>query len=262
MSAMLHPVGPEPTQTYWLRRVVVSVAAVLALVLLAVAVANATSSGSATSTPPPGAVPVQVPVSASPTASVSRISPTPIARPSNQTSPPAPVPPSSVPTQSVRASATAVAPTKPGTPAPPEPPSPSARPSTSTPVVRCDPAQLRVTLTGRKTLKPRQPTAFALSVVNGGADTCEFTVGRDNFELRIFSGRDRIWSTRDCASAVAERTFALVSQEAHRWNLTWNGRRSRADCKVRPEIPRPGTYVVTADLDGTKTVELRMQLRG
>ena len=46
------------------------------------------------------------------------------------------------------------------------------------------------------------------------------------------------------------------------WKLTWNGRRSRAGCKSRPEIPRPGTYYATAQLAGTEPVRLLMTLSG
>ena len=46
------------------------------------------------------------------------------------------------------------------------------------------------------------------------------------------------------------------------WKLTWNGRRSRAGCKSRPEIPRPGTYYATAELTGAEPVQLLMMLRG
>jgi hypothetical protein len=44
--------------------------------------------------------------------------------------------------------------------------------------------------------------------------------------------------------------------------LAWNGRRSRDDCKDRPETPRAGTYFATAQLDGAKPVRLRMIIRG
>ena len=42
--------------------------------------------------------------------------------------------------------------------------------------------------------------------------------------------------------------------------MTWNGRRSRDNCKNRAEIPRPGTYFATAQLEGAKPVQLRMIL--
>ena len=43
--------------------------------------------------------------------------------------------------------------------------------------------------------------------------------------------------------------------------MVWNGRRSRSDCKNRPEIPKAGTYFATAQLEGAKPVQLRMIVR-
>jgi hypothetical protein len=81
-----------------------------------------------------------------------------------------------------------------------------------------------------------------------------------NFELKIYSGNDRIWSTNDCSRKIKEARRTLRAEEALEWSLTWNGRRSRSTCKNRPEIPRPGTYFATAQLDGAKPVQLRMVL--
>ena len=41
-------------------------------------------------------------------------------------------------------------------------------------------------------------------------------------------------------------------------NLTWNGKRSKPDCKSARKALRPGRYVATAQLAGAEPVELRM----
>ena len=102
---------------------------------------------------------------------------------------------------------------------------------------------------------------MTLSLINGSGQTCTATVNPDNFELRINSGSDRIWSTKDCATIVKPLTRTLKAEQAMAWKLTWNGRRSRAGCKSRPEIPRPGTYYATAQLAGAEPVRLLMTLR-
>ena len=253
MSGVLHPVGPEPSQTYWLRRVVVLTAAVLALVLFAVAVANATGSGTASPSPPPGvgaASDATTTASPSPTRSASPSSAAdaePSAAETSSTRPPAES--SSKP----KASASTTTP-KTTTKRPPAPAKPA--------VPGCAARDLRVTVTGKRTLRPKQRAIFRLSVINGGTATCVAKVNSANFELKIFSGTDRIWSTNDCARLVRARQFALLSQQAVEWSVAWDGRRSRKTCKQRPEIPRPGTYFATAQLDGAKPVQLRMQLRG
>jgi len=126
----------------------------------------------------------------------------------------------------------------------------------------CSPKDLRTTLTGKRQLKPEQATSFALSLINGSDDTCIVEVTPKNFELRIYSGADRIWSSADCVSAVKERMAKVKAEDALTWSVRWDGRRSREGCKSRPEIPRPGTYIATAQLDGAKPVQLRVILRG
>src|SRR3954467_14572310 len=80
MSSVLHPVGPEPRERYWVRRLAVLVAAVVAIGIVIALVGNAMSAGSAVQaepapptvvapTPPP-------PASASPVADPTA-SPTP-----------------------------------------------------------------------------------------------------------------------------------------------------------------------------------------
>lgn len=103
---------------------------------------------------------------------------------------------------------------------------------------------------------------FNLSLINGSRTTCTVSVNEDNFELKISSGADRIWTTKDCNRAVRPISRAVRSEEAVEWRLRWDGQRSRKNCEDRPEAPRAGTYVATAQLDDAKPVQLRMILAG
>jgi hypothetical protein len=240
MSNVLRPVGPEPAQTYWLRRVAVIAAAVVVLAVIAALIVNGTSSGSAVqaSPPPPTLV---VAETATPT-------PTPSATPSASVSPTA-------------ARATTAAPTTAAPSAAPR----STQAATKTsppPPARCVPSSLRPTLTGKQQLTPKEANTFRLSLINGSGRTCIASVTRDNFELKIYSGSDRIWSTKDCATVIKAMTRKLGPEQAVEWSLSWNGRRSRTGCQSRPEIPRPGTYYATAQLAGAQPVQLRMILTG
>ena len=101
-----------------------------------------------------------------------------------------------------------------------------------------------------------------MSLINGSGQICVASVTGANFELKIYSGIDRIWSSRDCATAVKAVTKKLDPEQAMEWSMSWNGRRSRAGCQSRPEIPRPGTYYATAQFAGAEPVQLRMILVG
>ena len=117
-------------------------------------------------------------------------------------------------------------------------------------------------MTGKQRLRPKETNKFRLSLINGSGQTCLVTVTRDNFELKIYSGIDRIWSTKDCATAVKPVTRKLGPEQALEWSLRWNGRRSRTGCKSGSHIPRSGTYWATAQLAKAEPVQLRMSLVG
>lgn len=252
MSGLLHPVGPHSAATYWLRRALVVgvLAAVIALVVALV-----------TPAPRQQAVPAAAP---SPSA-VMGTAMTASARPSPSPSlsgSPAPASPSST-GATVKPSATAPPKAKPKANAKPraKQTTPPAK-SPNQPVASCAPSQLRVTLDGPSQLSPGQPTTFTLSVANAAATRCLARVAGDNFELRIYSGADRIWSSADCPAVIRPLKKQLAAKQAVRWQQKWNGRRSATKCASRPELPRPGTYITTAELSGAGAVQARTILRG
>ncbi len=254
MSTVLNPAGPEPAQTYWMRRLAVVGVAVVVLAVAGALIANGTSSGSAVQgeSPPPLAAPATA-------------ASTPTGNPGAKAKPSAG--PSSTSGRSTRPSSTTSA-AAPGTAAPSASPAAKPKPTvTPTPTpkpkpVACAPSALRPTLTGAQRRKPKQRSTFTLSLINGSGGTCTAVVNRDNFELVINSGSDQIWTTRHCARLVRTLSRTLEAEQAVEWKLTWNGLRSRNGCHSRPEIPRPGTYYATAQLTGAEPVRLLMMLAG
>jgi hypothetical protein len=230
MSSVLHPVGPEPPQTYWIRRVLVLASAILVVAVVAGLIMAQTNSAAVSASPTP------VATSASTTASGSA-TPRPSAAAAKQTT-------------------RSQAKPKPA-PASVQPP---AKP-TRVPVPDCRGEELRATLTGKGRLKTGKPNTFEISLINGSGQTCRVTVTRASFELKIYSGKDRIWSSDDCTKAVKKITKKVKAERAVAWKMKWDGRRSRENCKRRPEMPRAGTYYATAQFKGAKPVQLRMILR-
>lgn len=264
MSGVLHPVGPEPAQVYWIRRVLVLASAVLVLVLVIAVVANLNSAASASG---PEVVPAPVgstsasvttaaaatPATSTSAGSIPSFSPattttTPTTRSTSATG----AKPSSTGKSSAaaREKASAKAPAK---------ASPSSKAS-QVAVAACDPAQLRPTLTGKQSIKVKAKTDLDLSLINGSGKACRLTLNADNFTLTIYSGRDRIWSTADCTDLVKPTSVKIATEDAYEWRLVWDGRRSKKSCKTRPEVPKAGTYVATAQFKGAEPVKLRMFL--
>jgi hypothetical protein len=231
MIGLVHPVGPETAGTYWTRRgFVIGATVVLAIAL--VLIIGGTSSGSAAQASP------STPASAYPVPSAT--SPN-----SLQTAPPTP----SVVDFSSTSAATAS----------PQPTASKKKKGHPKPVA-CPARDLRPTLTGRIRLAPKQRTRFQLSLINGSGRTCTARVTRKNFELKISSGKGQLWSTRDCPSAINTISRKLGSEHAVAWSLTWNGKRSKANCKSARQVPKPGRYAATARLDGAEPVKLRMTI--
>ena len=124
----------------------------------------------------------------------------------------------------------------------------------------CKPAGLRATVKGDRTLSPGQNNTFTVSLINSGAATCLASVTDKNFELKIYSGKDRIWSSQDCGKALAAFDKKLAAGAGVAWKMTWNGERSvkGKECKRGTDTPQAGTYWATAQLAGAKPVQLRM----
>jgi hypothetical protein len=117
-------------------------------------------------------------------------------------------------------------------------------------------------VSGDRTLSPGQNTTFTLSLVNGAALTCLTSVTDKNFELKIYSGQDRIWSSRDCGKALASFDKKLPVKGAYAWKMTWNGERSvqGKNCRRGSDNLRAGTYWATAQLKGADPVQVRMTI--
>lgn len=248
MSGMLHPTGPEPARTYWVRRGILLAVVLLLVVGVVLAVANLTRAAVATAPPPP--LPAGNPAS-SPSVSVSGGStPTPSTA----------VPPTAVPS-------TSTAPSSPisATPsAPSSQPSASAKPSAGVTVIGtpdCRPADLRVRVKGDGRLSVGENTAFTVTLVNAGQLTCLTSVTATNFELRVYSGKDRIWSSRDCAATFAPFDKKLAVKGAYAWKVTWNGERSvqGKSCRSGGKL-KAGTYWATAQLKGVDPAQVRMTI--
>lgn len=119
----------------------------------------------------------------------------------------------------------------------------------------CDPESIRATLTGPTSAKAKSKQTYELSLINGSDETCVLPLDAKHFELKIYSGTDRIWSSVDCSKALPETEKKLKPEQAHEWKMTWNGSRSAAKCTVDDGAIRAGTYVATAQFKGAKPVQ-------
>ncbi len=120
---------------------------------------------------------------------------------------------------------------------------PSASPSAA--VAICQPEALKVEALADDDSYPVGATPrLTLRVTNTGPAPCTRDLGQAAVELVVFSGRDRIWSSDDCAPGGPKDVTTLAPGKPESQRVTWNGRRSRPGCEGDKEQAEPGTYRV------------------
>lgn len=287
MSSVLHPVGPEPRERYWVRRLAVLIAAVVAIGIVIALVGNAMSAGSAVQAEPapPSIAPPTLPATpaASPTP-LGTASPTPAGTAS-------PTPGATASSTATTTPSASASPTDGGvvTPDPKQKPKgerstpptdaqkkraaaqaaekkaaakkAAAQKKAAAPVLAtCPTNDLRPTLTGPRKVKAEKATTFAVSLINGSSKTCFLKVASANFTLTVVSGKDRIWSSNDCPATVPTLSRKLGPQNSLDWKVAWNGQRSGSGCSKQRETPRAGYYWAIASFDDTREVRWRVIL--
>ena len=96
--------------------------------------------------------------------------------------------------------------------------------------------------------------SFSITVTNTGEAGCTVDVGEASRELRITSGKDRIWSSLDCdAGEDASRNLLLGAGKSDTHDATWDRVRSDEQCSEGLPTPRPGTYKAEVRLNGAKS---------
>lgn len=284
MGGLIHPIGPEAEQTYWLRRGAVLVVLVAVLVgagfmISSISQAVTGSSEPAAGPPPeaPAPAPVETPAATAPPATTPAAAPSAPAtteqpKPSQAAKPseaPKPAPSQPAPAQSTATFAGG----QPATTAPANPaPAPTASASftlgaqqpggqpAGQPV--CDPAKVRVGLDGPRQVSAGVPVTFRVKVANDSGQPCVLPIDAKTFELKIYSGTDRIWSTLDCLSGMPAKNPTLNPGQEFGWDQEWRANRSVGDCKAGAESLKSGTYVATAQLKDARPVQVVMQLQG
>lgn len=139
----------------------------------------------------------------------------------------------------------------------PKPPAPSTSTSAKPPSASapCTKDALLLTVTPSKTTYAKgEKPAFSVAVTNSGDHGCSVDAGDKSREVRVVSGSDRIWSSKDCAKGEdASRTLLLSAGKRDTADVTWDRSRSNATCATDLPTPRPGTYKVQVFLLGAES---------
>ncbi|HEY5518198.1 MAG TPA: hypothetical protein VIK17_00985 [Cellulomonas sp.] len=118
--------------------------------------------------------------------------------------------------------------------------------------VGCRPADLQLAVvTDAAQYPPGAHPVLQTSVTNIGSVPCTVDAGDVPREVVVSSGADRVWSTKDCASAdTASRQLLLAAGARDSVDIPWGRLRSAGGCPGGLPAPRAGTYQAVATLLG------------
>jgi hypothetical protein len=225
--------GPLPARVYWVRRLVVLGVALL----LVVGIARLLGGGSNGSDPKADAA-ANVSAPASTTQS------------SDPTSDPASgltVSPSVMPTLGASAGVGGRGATG------------SATPVLAAPEGTCSDSDVSVTPQVDHAVAGRD-VKIVLLLRTMSSPACTWQTGRRSLALDITSGKDAIWSSRECPRAIPVQDVVVRRDVTTRLAVTWDARRSDQTCSRFTEWAMPGFYHVTAAAVGAEPADAQFEL--
>lgn len=224
-TGLASPRGPLPARVYWTRR----------LVLLGLVLATALGVGRVLGSGSDGDTAVDRATTASVTTGTGSAG---APAPDPSTSPPASTP------------ATALGPSAATATGKPQRARTRREPPPAVPTGPCEDADVRVVPTVDEAVGGGEITiGLQLRTVESAA--CYWTVSPDTLSLRITSGDDEIWSSRQCPRAVPHRSVVVRRATTTSVPVRWSGRRSDEECSGLTEWALPGWYhVESAALSG------------
>jgi hypothetical protein len=95
---------------------------------------------------------------------------------------------------------------------------------------------------------------FMLNLQTRESEACTWQVSASTVVMKITSGRDDIWSSRDCPEAIPDQDVVVRRASITQVPVVWSSRRSDEYCSDRTAWALPGFYhVATAALAGEPT---------
>jgi hypothetical protein len=89
---------------------------------------------------------------------------------------------------------------------------------------------------------------------------CTWQVSPQTLTLKITSGDDDIWSSRECPRAVPTRNLVVRQAVATKVGVRWNAKRSDATCSAVTSWARPGWYHIVAAAYAGEPTDLQFEL--
>jgi hypothetical protein len=92
------------------------------------------------------------------------------------------------------------------------------------------------------------------------AVACTWHVSPDTVTMNIVSGRDKIWLSKQCPSAIPVQDVVVRLASVVQVPVVWNSRRSDEDCSDRTAWALPGFYHAKATALGGEPTDVQFEL--
>lgn len=135
----------------------------------------------------------------------------------------------------------------------------SQAPVLAAPDGRCEAGDVAVTPEIRAPVAGRD-VFIVLSLRTLVSPACTWRVSPRHVTVKIISGQDDIWSSRECPRAIPVRDVVVRRDATTTIGLTWNGRRSDEGCSRLTEWALPGFYHVAAAALAGEPSDLQFEL--
>jgi hypothetical protein len=123
----------------------------------------------------------------------------------------------------------------------------------------CADSDILITPTVEEAVAGR-PVTVTLELRTAVSEACTWRVGAGHVTMKITSGSDEIWSSRQCPKAVPVQDVVVRSAVTTFVDVPWKARRSDDGCPVQTQWALPGTYHVAAAALGGEPAEVRFEL--
>lgn len=92
------------------------------------------------------------------------------------------------------------------------------------------------------------------------SEACTWRLSPSTFTVTITSGKDHIWSSRECPTSIKTRDVVVRSAVDAPVSVTWHARRSDEECSRYTDWARPGYYHVQAAALGGEATDVQFRL--
>ncbi len=133
-------------------------------------------------------------------------------------------------------------------------------PPLATPVGSCVDGDVRVSPTVDSAVAGR-PVTITLQLRTVTSEACTWRVSSNHVAVKVTSGEDDIWSTRECPGVVPVLDVVVRRDATSTLDLIWNARRSDDRCPALTEWALPGFYYVAAAALGGEPSDVQFELQ-